>query len=278
MPNFLDQLKSSFIDESEGMVAILPDLIIGIIGFFVAWFVGNRVKSLTSRQLTKRMDDPLLADFLAKMLKVFIVFGGLLFLLKRIGWGDAAAGIMATAGIGAFVVGFALRDIGENFLAGIMMAFQRPFRVGDTIEVNGITGVIRGLALRETHVKTFDGKDVFIPNGIILKNPLFNYTLDGFIRKEIVIFLAHDTDVESAISLVKDVVEKIEGILKAPKSPTISVMGVDLYGLQLKILYWVDTDGAVSGTLIQKEVIKNAVDILLKNGIKLSKRRTDTEV
>jgi len=275
MSEIIDQIKASFLAESERILSILPNFTIGLVGLVLAWFIGSRVKSITKKQLAKRMDAPLLASFLARLLKAFILIGGLLFFLQRIGWGDAAAGIMATAGVGAFVIGFALRDIGENFLAGIIMAFQRPFRVGDTIEVNGITGVIKGLSLRETHVKTFDGKDVFIPNGLILKNPLFNYTIDGFMRKDVTIHLAHDADVDLAIEVVTSAVESIEGLLSGAKAPTISVTGIDLNGLQLKVFYWIDTDSSISGTVILKEVIQKSLDSLRKNGFVLVHTQLD---
>ncbi len=277
MSSFIEQIKASFLAESDRILAIIPDFTIGLIGLILAWLIGNRIKSLTKKQLSKRMDDPLLANFLARLLKVFILIGGLLFFLKRIGWGDAAAGIMATAGVGAFVIGFALRDIGENFLAGIIMAFQRPFGVGDTIEVNGISGVILGLSLRETHIKTFDGKDVFIPNGIILKNPLFNYTIDGFMRKDISINLKHDADIDTAIDVIQKIVQNIEGVLAGAKSPTISVTGIDLNGLQLQVFYWIDTDSSISGTVIRKEIIKQSVDSLRKNGFILPHAQLDVK-
>ncbi len=271
MSQFLEQIKASFLAESERLLTVIPGLMIGIIGLLLAWFLGNRVKAITKKHLSKRMDDPLLANFLARLLKAFILIAGLLFFLKQIGWGDAAAGIMATAGVGAFVIGFALRDIGENFLAGIIMAFQRPFGVGDTIEVNGITGVILGLSLRETHVKTFDGKDVFIPNGLILKNPLFNYTIDGFMRKDVTFNLPHDADIDGAIDVVQNTVKSIAGVLDGAKTPTISVTDVDLNGLQLKVFYWVDTDSSISGTVIRKEIIQKSLDSLRKKGITLNR-------
>ncbi len=275
MSNLLEQIQASFLAESDRILAILPDFAIGLMGLILAWIIGNRVKSITKKQLAKRMDDPFLANFLARLLKTFILIGGLLFFLQRIGWGDAAAGIMATAGVGAFVIGFALRDIGENFLAGIIMAFQRPFRVGDTIEVNGISGVILGLSLRETHVKTFDGKDVFIPNGLILKNPLFNFTIDGFMRKDITINLAHDADIDKAIDVVQQAVQSVAGVLEGQKSPTISVTGIDLNGLQLQVFYWIDTDSPISGTVIRKDVIQQSVASLRKKGFILPHAQLD---
>ncbi len=275
MSNLIENIKQSFLEELEHLLTILPSLAIGALGFLVAWFLANRLKKLASRYLSKRMDDPLLANFIAKIIKVFILIGGGLFFLKQIGWGDAALGIMATAGLGAFVIGFALKDLGEHFLAGIIMAFQRPFRVGDTIEVTGIQGVIKGLSLRETHVKTFDGKDVYIPNGIILKNPLFNFTIDGFLRNDFVITLAHDAPVAQAIEIVQNVLAHTKGVLARPKSPTVTIAGIDLNGLQLKVLYWIDTTAPFSGTDIKKNLITQSVKALRENHFDLPKTGID---
>ncbi|HAZ24509.1 MAG TPA: mechanosensitive ion channel protein MscS, partial [Algoriphagus sp.] len=99
------------------------------------------------------------------------------------------SGLLAGAGITAFVIGFALKDIGENFLAGILLAFKRPFKVGDTVDINGIRGVVLNLNLRDTQIKTPDGKDVFIPNATIIKNPLVNFTIDGFLRYDFIVGL-----------------------------------------------------------------------------------------
>ena len=88
--------------------------------------------------------------------------------------------MLAGAGISAFIIGFALKDIGENFLAGIILAFKRPFRVGDIVDINGLKGKVLTLNLRDTQIKTGDGKDVFIPNAVIIKNPLSILPSMGF--------------------------------------------------------------------------------------------------
>jgi small conductance mechanosensitive channel len=102
--------------------------------------------------------------------------------------------VLAGAGLLAFVIGFALKDIGENFLAGIILAFKSPFKLDDLIEVNNIIGFVKDINIRETHIKTPDGKDVFLPNSIILKNPMFNYTIDGFLRYEFVVGIAYENN------------------------------------------------------------------------------------
>jgi small-conductance mechanosensitive channel len=112
---------------------------------------------------------------------------------RFVGLTGVVSGLLAGAGISAFIIGFALKDIGENFLAGILLAFKRPFRVGDLVDIGGIRGTVLILNLRDTQIKTPDGKDVFIPNANIIKNPLVNFTIDGFISF-LILLLAWTTD------------------------------------------------------------------------------------
>ena len=112
------------------------------------------------------------------------------------GYGNITDKILAGTALTTFIVGFALKDIGENFLAGILMAFRRPFRIGDLIEVQGMRGRVKKMSLRETNIKTLDGKDVFIPNSIILKNPLENFTYNQLLRSEFFINVDYSEDLE----------------------------------------------------------------------------------
>jgi small conductance mechanosensitive channel len=129
----------------------------------------------------------LLSNFLANTLFFFFVTLGVVTSLGILGFSGTVTKILAGAGISGFIIGFAFKDIGENFLAGILLAFKRPFSIGDTIETNGLTGTVYDFKLRETLIKTSDGIDAFIPNSIIIKNILKNHTLDHLLRKEFVV-------------------------------------------------------------------------------------------
>ena len=117
----------------------------------------------------------------------------------------AAAPLPQALVLTAIVIGFAFKDIGENFLAGVMMAFNRPFRIGDTIKSGDVEGKIVELSLRDTHIKTFDGKDVYVPNGQILKNPVYNYTIDGFLRHQFSIGIDYNSDIKKARDLIMNI-------------------------------------------------------------------------
>jgi|TARA_B110000090_G_C13046901_1_gene317957 small conductance mechanosensitive channel len=101
------------------------------------------------------------------------------FFLNKIGLGDAVAWLLAGVGVTSIILGFAFKDIGENLRVGIMLAFNRPFNIGNVVEIDGFVGTVKALELRSTHLRIFNGKDIYIPNSSLIKNPRINYTQDG---------------------------------------------------------------------------------------------------
>lgn len=257
--DLLDQIRNYY----ESIVELMPRLALGILLFILFWYLSRLLKSTAGRWLRKRMDDPLLAAFLARVVKATFITIGLLVFLQVVGLGKAAGSLLAGAGISAFVIGFAFKDIGENFLAGILMAFKRPFRVGDIIETGEVKGTIIGLSLRDTQVKTFDGKDVFIPNGMILKNPIVNYTIDGFLRQEFTIGLDYGSDINGAMKIILGVLAKVPGILQEGKAPNILISQLGSSSLNLTAYYWLDTfDRSISSMELRNQAIERTLAAL----------------
>ena len=253
-----------------GLVALLPKLIIAIIIFSILFLIANRSKRIVDRRLTARMDDPLLARFLSRVVKTSVVIIGFLIALKIVGLGAAASGLLAGAGVSAFIIGFAFKDIGENLLSGVMLAFHRPFRIGDTVELNGIQGQVITLNLRDTQIKSFDGKDIYIPNANVIKNPVINYTIDGFLRNDFVIGLDYDDDVNQAIKITLGTLNKIKGILKEERAPSVSISSLGASTLNLTAYYWIDTfDPSVSGLKVKTEAIRQVLLALKEAGFYL---------
>ncbi|WP_207915879.1 mechanosensitive ion channel family protein [Natronoflexus pectinivorans] len=180
--------------------------------------------------------------------------------------------ILAGAGLLTFVIGFALKDIGENFLAGIILAFKSPFRIDDLIEINSIEGFVKDINIRETLIKTPDGKDVFIPNAIILKNPLFNYTIDGFLRYEFMIGITYQNKPTEAIKLILETVNNVDGVLKGSKKPAITINELATTTINIRVMFWVDTFKTTNRSLhhsIRSKVMDDVVLALIANGFNL---------
>ncbi|MCC3160256.1 mechanosensitive ion channel family protein [Hymenobacter sp. 15J16-1T3B] len=169
---------------------LLPKLALALILLVIAIFLSNRISRLVGGRLHARSHDPLLAEFLTRLTKWALILLGLTLVLQVIGMTGVVSGMVAGAGLTAFVVGFALKDIAENFLAGVVLAFNRPFRIHDTIQIKDnqtLMGRVEALNLRTTLIKTFDGKDIYLPNAMVLREPLINFTRDGHIRQDFLV-------------------------------------------------------------------------------------------
>lgn len=248
---------------------ILLSTVIILIFFLVAGFLEKQLIKLLRRK--SEHNKSLVANFFGKVLWIIIFVAGVILALTVLGLGEISDRILAGAGITTFVVGFALKDIAENFLAGMIIAFNPPFRLGSWIKIQDIDGIVKEMSLRETLIKTFDGRDVYIPNGIILKNPLHNYTIDGFLRKNFIIGLDYDDDLRKGISIIEKAVNETQDVLKeGSHTADVRVEELGASTVNVNVLFWVDTTNShAPAEKIQSEVMLNVVGALSEAGFYL---------
>ena len=241
----LERLREIIIGDIDNIEKLSVTLVFGVIIFIIFYFVSRWLKNLANSRVKKNTDDPLLADFIGSIIRIIIMVFGLTIIFRLLGLSGAVGGILAGAGITAFVIGFALKDIGENFLAGLLLAFKRPFRVGDIVEINNYRGRVLMLNLRDTQLKTSDGKDLFIPNANIIKSPLTNFTIDGYLAYSFAVQIPLKKNLDLAMTVILETVNKIPGVLKDSRKPIVSATDIisDATGtsITLTVTYWVNT-------------------------------------
>ena len=260
------QMESYYND----LIILAPKLALAIIVFILLFFLANWSRTYFTKRLTARMDDRLLARFIARLVRSIVILLAFLIILKIIGLTDVAAGLVTGASVSAIVVGFAFKDIGENFLAGIILAFNMPFRVVDVVELDGHQGKVVALNFRNTQIKTFDGKDIYIPNANIIKTPVINYTIDGYQRYDFTFGLDYGSNVDQAIEITMDVLRSIPGILQEDKQPSVVIKELGTSSINLTAYYWLDTfDRTISAPKIQTQAMDKVVDALDKAGFYL---------
>jgi small conductance mechanosensitive channel len=241
---------------------LLPKIVLAIGVLIIAFIIARRVKKIVQNRTSKRLDDPLLAKFIAKVFQWTIIVVGLAIAMQIVELGGIARGLLTSAGITGIVLGFAFRDIGENFLAGVLLAFSRPFNVGDTVQSDSIKGVVKTLDLRNTHIRSFDGKDIYIPNAMILKNPLLNYTRDGLLRFDFVVGIDQGDDANQARALIIKNLGNMDGVLNEP-APIVAVEELATSTLNLRIYYWVNLFEYKESALELKTNIINQTKVTL---------------
>jgi len=248
---------------------LLPKIVLAFGVLIIAFIIAQRVKKIVQNRTSKRLDDPLLAKFIPKVFQWTIIVIGIAIAMHLVELGGIARGLLTSAGITGIVLGFAFRDIGENFLAGVLLAFSRPFNVGDTVQSDSIKGVVKTLDLRNTHIRSFDGKDIYIPNAMILKNPLLNYTRDGLLRFDFVVGIDQGDDANQARALIIKNLDNMDGVLDEP-APFVTIEELATSTVNLRVYYWVNAfEYKESALELKTNIINQTKETLMDEGFSL---------
>ena len=229
----------------DAFLAFLPDLSFAILFFVLGYIIIRLIKRQIFSRIVKKAKDPVASQFVTDIIIgiLYIVLTVLTF--KVIGLSKLTQTIIGAAGLTTFIIGFALKDIGENFLAGIVMIFDRPFEMGDLIELDGRMGRVIRISIRETTVKTIDGRDVYFPNSDIVKKPFTNYTIDDQLRDSFEIQLKNDENIREVIDTILKVVQSFSPVLKT-KKPSITITDLTGGKVRLSVNYWYNLRGTRS--------------------------------
>ncbi len=266
----INDLEAQIASYYDSIIAIIPKITLAIIIVVVLLLLLRYIRKRSVKFMLTKAEDKLLIGFIDSIFRIINIIFGLLLFLYIIGQSGIASSMLGAATVSSVVIGFAFKDIAENFLAGVIMAFNRPFRIGDTVMTGSVEGTITEMSLRDTHIKTFDGKDVYVPNGQIIKNPLFNYTIDGFLRRSFSIGLDYGTDIDNARKIILDAVNTVPGVLKEDKLAKTLIKNLGPSTINIDVQYWVDTfDKKHSGAEIQSQAMKRALNTLEKAGVNL---------
>ncbi|MEY2896348.1 MAG: hypothetical protein RL669_617, partial [Pseudomonadota bacterium] len=165
-----------------------------------------------------------------------VLFFGLLAALAAAGFqvGQLTL-VLGALGVG---IGFGLQDVVRNFVAGLILMFERPIQRGDTVEVAGMTGIVREIGLRATTVTTFDGAEVVVPNGMLIADKLVNWTLTGTRRRiSVELSTVYGADPQRTVKLLEEIARSVDGVSLSP-APNVIVTGLTAGTLDFSVRVW----------------------------------------
>ncbi len=261
-------ITKPFVKAFNNFIDQLPHIALAILIIVLGMLIGSWLGRFVRSRLSEKSEDPLMSRFIGRAIKYVVLIVAIMLALRAAGLDGIATGILTAAGASAVVLGFAFKDIGENFIAGIILAFSRPYNVNDTVMIGENFGKVKSLEFRYTKLKTFDGKDVYIPNSDVLTKPVTNYTEDGFFRWDFIVGVAYEDDIAGAKQVIYDALEKQEGVVQDPDHENFVVEDeLSTNSVNLKVYFWVETTDFRRMALITKgnviRAVKNALD---KNG------------
>ena len=227
----------------DSFLAQLPYIIIGIIVFGVFVIVARIVsRGIQAAGERTRLDDTL-ADLLGRLASLFIIILGVfvaaVVIFPTFNPGDLVAGL----GITSVAVGFAFKDVLQNFFAGILILWRRPFVVGDQIKFREYEGMIEEINIRSTRIKTFDGERAVIPNGDIYTNAVLVKTAYDRRRIRLVVGIGYLDDIEKGRETISQVLNNTEGVLDDP-GPWIYVSELAPSSVNFTVYFWVESEQA----------------------------------
>lgn len=266
----IETLTDAFVLEYETILEFIPRLLTALLAFSIIYLAGKFIASGVEKILKRSRMPETHHIFFRKLIKSISVFFGIVIFLNLAGFGTLAASLVAGGGLTAVMLGFAFKDIGENFLAGFLLAINRPFNTDDVIETGGIMGKVRSIQLRNTHIRTADGCDVFILSAQLFTKPLHNYTLDGLRRGSFTVGIDYADDIQKALDLLLEVTKSTRGVLKSPAVGT-SVKGFNSNYVELQVFFWINAkDQELSLSRIRTSAMNGCRVRLIEEGFTFS--------
>lgn len=239
---------------SRSAILALPLILLAAVLLVLTWLLMRLTKTLSRTVLLRRVESPLLQQVAANVIAVPVLVVGVYLVLKISGLAGLAVTIIGGTGLFGLVIGIAFRDIAENFLASVLISVQRPFRVGDLIKVESYQGYVQRVTTRGTLLMMLDGNHVQIPNAVIYKNTITNFTSNPNVRLDFPVGIGFDASISKAQEIAVASLNEHPAVLNNPE-PIVLVEELGAATVNLRCYFW--TDGSKHSQLkVKSSVIR----------------------
>jgi len=252
------------------MLTVIYQIVYCVVVIVAAWLAKKFVSDRLIDNYTKKLK---LEEHEAKPIKKFftvIIYITAFFVLLGV-WHlrGTLIGLLAGAGIVGIVIGLALRDVISDLLAGIILFFDRPFKIGDALVIGDVGGKVLDIGLRSVKLKTWDGVFATIPNRKVCSEVLRNYTRYARRRLEIVVGVDYDSDLEKVREAITKALNREDvPILKDPE-PIVALETLDTSSINFKVLFWYSYDIGIPWITLRGKLSEAIVEEFRKQKISI---------
>jgi len=245
-------------------VAWLPLLAVALlIVVFSSWLAGFVSRRLHLLRL--RTGNPYMNGLIRNVVRTVIILFGVVVALNLLNATALVTAVLGSAGVVGLVLGFAFKDIAENYVAGILLSLRQPFAPGDLVVIDGNEGKVVALHSRATVLMTLDGNELRLPNALVFKAIILNYSRNPNRRFDFTIPIDLGQSIRSAQSLALEQICGIEGMLQDP-GPSWAVHEYGPGGIVLRFFGWVDQRESDLGK-VRSEAIRRVKAAYAQAGI-----------
>ena len=246
---------------TEKIIDYLPRLVSALLILVVGLYAIRLINRLVKRVMETRNLDPTLSKFLADILLwalrilLFITF------ISRLG--VETSSFVAILGAAGLAVGLSLQGSLSNFAGGMLIILFKPFRVGDVIEAQGVSGSVLEIQIFVTKLLTFNNQTIFIPNGILSNGTIINYSMGKNRRADLTLSLSYGTNIGQAKEIIENILKSNPKVLRQPE-PAVVVKELTPNAVLLAVRPWAASENFFAMT---DEVLQQAKEAFDQAGI-----------
>jgi small conductance mechanosensitive channel len=230
-------INSSLLELVAQAVEFLPSFLVAIAILLITRYAVKPVRAITQTASDRVIKSPSLRLLVIQIAYVTTWIIGILFAcviaFPDLGLGD----IIGLLGLGSVAIGFAFQDIFKNFLAGVLLPLNEPFRLNDQIVVNDYEGTVEQINIRSTEIRTYQGERVVIPNATVFTSSVRVLTDRPYRRTDLAIGLDYNTPLPRAVQVLLMALTDVEGVLSTP-SAEVDVVGFGDSSIDFVVRYW----------------------------------------
>ncbi|MFQ6135674.1 MAG: mechanosensitive ion channel family protein [Candidatus Hydrothermarchaeales archaeon] len=288
----LESLIASFEVELIALITsllwYLPRVVLAAILLWVGWRASKMAVRRSGPIVARTMKRPSLIRQTLKAIQYIVMFLFVMAILDLLEVLPYFTPLLAGIGIGAIIIGIALAPIVSGYLAGVFILSDRPYEIGDRIEILGtdppIKGYIEDVAMRFTKIRTIENNTITVPNANMLEKDLINYTThDKRTRMELPIGISYDSDLDKAIEIIEGVAKETDEVIldghidiggvEYSLAPRVHMAGYGSSGIDLILRAWVKDPFHIAAK--RSYIYKRVFEEFNKNGIEIPYPHSD---
>jgi small conductance mechanosensitive channel len=243
----------------ETIAVTLPGMLAALVVLLMVWGVATGVRRLVRAGVPSLIRDATIQSLVRQMSYYAVWIVGILVALDAFGFNPQT--FVTGLGLTSVALGFALKDIVSNLVSGVLLQALRPFELGDQIVVGATEGSVEAINLRATHIRTYDGRLVLVPNGEVFTSRVTNNTSAPLRRGSVEIYLDYGQDVQHAMAVAQQIAQGTPGVAPTPATYA-RLRNLDTAGMMLEVRFW--TDSQRSDFMATSCAVRLAVMLALK--------------
>lgn len=236
-----DRFQAAFDEVADKLLRLLaasPLLLIAIaIILFASWLGRFMARRMHLKRL--RSPNPYMDGLVRRVVQGLVLLAGILVALDLLGATSLVGAVLGSAGVVGLVLGFAFKDIAENYIAGVLLSLRQPFSPGDHVQIENREGKVVALTSRATVLMTLDGSELRLPNALVFKSVILNYTRNPKRRFDFNISIDASESIRQAQALALAEIGKLDGVLDDP-GPSWLLHEYTPAGVVMRFFGWVD--------------------------------------